>query len=134
MVRVEPEAGRGRTGRILIALLGCVTLGGCVSTLAKGYVGKPIEEVMIGYGAPEHVFEMPDGRRAYQFRMGGGSGVLPGNTTSTGTVVGNTAVVNTTATPAAIFSSSGCLVTFIARNGGAGYAVEEFRVPKQLVC
>lgn len=111
-----------------------VALAGCVSTEMRKFVGQDISEVMIRYGQPEHVIAMPDGRRAFQFRHGGGPVVVPGTTSSTVTSWGNTAYVNTTAMPAMAFDAPGCLLTFLAVSSGGSWRVSDVRVPKQLVC
>lgn len=118
---------------IVIALM--LFLTGCASTEMRALVGKPVEEAFIEYGRAENVFQMPDGRRAYQFRWGGGVLSSPGNTVSTGSTTGNVTTVITTATPVMIYQSQGCLITFIARDsGGERFVIEEYRVPRQLVC
>lgn len=114
----------------MLCALAAVLLAGCASTQMKGLVGKDISEAMIRYGQPEHVIDMPDGRRAFQFRWGGGAVPVSGHATSV--VQGN--VVTTTATPAMIFNSPGCLITFITQGEGNRWTVTETRTPKQLVC
>lgn len=106
-------------------------LAGCVSTEMRRYVGQDISEVQMRYGAPANVIALPNGNRAYQFRSGGGSFVVPGSQQSTITTYGNTATVNTTGTPAYPIHAAGCLVTFIADPSGR---VVDIRVPKGLVC
>ena len=118
---------------MIVAALG-VLLAGCVSTGMKKLVGQPIEEAFISYGQPENTFEFPDGRRVYQFRWGGGSGFTPARGTAVASTVGNVTVVQSTSTPAMFFSSPGCLITFIARRQGQGFIIEDYRVPKELVC
>ena len=120
--------------KLLLVSLGLSILTGCVSTEMKSYVGKSIEETFISYGKPENVFEFPDGRRAYQFRWGGGSFATPAKGTAIATSVGNVTTVQTTSTPATIMNSPGCLITYIARDGGNGFVIEEYRYPKRLVC
>lgn len=117
-----------------LLVIAIVALSGCASTEMRTYVGKPIEETQFAYGRPENVFELPDGRRAYQYRWGGGAGVMPGSATTTASTFGGFTTATTSMTPAMIFESAGCLITFIARDQGRGYVVEEYRVPKQLVC
>lgn len=117
---------------LLIAAL--TAMSGCASTEMRTFVGKPVEETQFAYGMPENVFELPDGRRAYQYRWGGGAGVIPGNAVSTASTVAGVTTATTSMTPAMIFESAGCLITFIARDQGRGYVVEDYRVPKQLVC
>lgn len=126
------SAGGGGTMKGLAAAALCAAmLAGCVSTEMRGYVGKSADELLISYGRPENVIELADGRRAYQFRSGGGSYVAPGVAQTTAVARGNTVTATTYATPAAVYSSAGCLLTFIVGKGGT---VEEYRVPKDLVC
>lgn len=110
-------------------------MASCASTEMKTFIGKPAEEAMFAYGPPANVFDLSDGRRAYQYRWGGGAVMMPGRATSTAQSFGSITTVQTTATPAAIFESAGCLITFIARDQGGGrWVLEDYRVPKQLVC
>ncbi len=39
-----------------------VALAGCASQIMEGYVGRDITDVMIDYGRPSNVIELPDGR------------------------------------------------------------------------
>lgn len=59
---------------------------------------------------------------------------MPGYANSTVTPTGLGYNVTTTATPAYIVESQGCLVTLIARPAGNDFIVEEYRIPKRLVC
>lgn len=120
--------------KAVLSGLCAVALAGCVSTELRSYVGKPIEEAFFSYGAPEHVFELPDGQRAYQFRIGGGAVMTPGTSTATGTTIGNVTTVNTTSFPAAVYASEGCLVTLLAKPSGSSYTVTDFRMPNRVVC
>lgn len=115
-------------------LLTALLLAACASTEMRQYVGKDVTELQMAYGAPENVIDLPDGRRAFQYRWGGGAGVIPGQSTSTVQSWGNTATVSTTATPAMAFQSPGCLITYIASPAGNLWTVTDIRVPKQLVC
>ncbi len=67
-----------------IALTGVVTLAvtGCASSYMEGLVGQPLQIGMARYGPPSVVFDMPDGRRAFQWEMTS-SGVTPRTTTTT---------------------------------------------------
>lgn len=47
-----------------VALLG---LSACATDIMRGYVGREPEAVMARYGPPDNVFDMQDGRRAYQW-------------------------------------------------------------------
>lgn len=46
-----------------------LALTGCASSIMKGFVGQPLQSVMIKYGAPANAFDMPDGTRAFQWIM-----------------------------------------------------------------
>lgn len=118
----------------IVATIVALALSGCVSTAMKNHVGKSITEALFAYGKPENVFDLPDGRRAFQFRWGGGSAIIPGQSNSTLMPNGSGYSVNTTSTPAALIESAGCLVTLIAAPSGNDYVVQEYRYPKRLVC
>lgn len=119
---------------VVIALL-ALSLTACASTAMKRHVGTSISEAYMAYGQPTSVFDLPDGRRAFQFYWGGGTGVVPGTSRSTVAPVGGGAyAVTTTSTPAMVVESKGCLVTLIARPAGNDFIVEEYRIPKRLVC
>ena len=118
---------------IVMAL--ALVLGGCASTAMKSFTGQSINEAFFKYGRPENVFDLPDGRRAFQFYWGGGSFTVP--TTSTTALNSNGLggfTATTTSIPAGIVGSKGCLVTLIARPKGDDFIVEEYRIPKRLVC
>lgn len=109
-------------------------LSACVSTEMRRYVGQDISELFIAYGRPEAVFDLPDGRRAFQYRRGEGDVVIPGQTRTNLTGYANWATVTTTSTPSAVMHDEGCLLTFIAAPSGSSWRVVETRVPRQLVC
>ena len=118
--------------KILMAL--GLLLSGCASTAMKRFVGQPIEEALFQYGQPVNTIDLPNGEKAFQFYWGGGSFVVPGQSRTNVAVIGNTATLNTTATPATIVESQGCLVTLIARPENGRMVVREYRIPKRLVC
>jgi hypothetical protein len=122
--------------QIVLAVCAFALLSGCASTAMKKFVGASISEAYMSYGKPENIFDLPDGRRAFQYYWGGGSGIFPGQQSTTIAPTGGGAYnVTTTGTPALIYESKGCLVTLIARpvvNGD--FVVEEYRIPKRLVC
>ena len=118
-----------------LALVFILVVGGCASTAAKSYVGKPIEEAYFELGPPENIFDLSDGRKAFQYRWGGGTYALPGQATTH--VTGNlySATARTIYTPAQVIESKGCLITLLARqNSKKSWVVEEYRIPKKLVC
>lgn len=50
---------------VLLLFLAC----GCASNIMRGYIGQPLQEAMVDYGAPSAAFDMGDGRRAFQWEM-----------------------------------------------------------------
>jgi hypothetical protein len=52
-----------------VILAMALSLGGCASSIMEGYVGQPLQAAMVRYGPPDAVFDMPDGRRAFQWEM-----------------------------------------------------------------
>jgi hypothetical protein len=115
-------------------LAAMMTLSACASTQMQGFVGKPIEEAYMRYGPPENVFDLPDGRRAFQFRWGGGTTVVPGYSTTNVATYGDTAQATTVGSPGAVINSPGCLVTLIGHPVGTSFVVDEYRIPKTLIC
>jgi hypothetical protein len=118
----------------LVATLALLSLVSCVSTMMEGYLGKPIEEAQLEFGPPIQVLDMPDGRRAFQFRYGGGPVMVPGSSTSTVTTYGNTATVNTFGTPGGVLYTEGCILTFFALKEGNAWIIRDLKVPGGLVC
>ena len=55
--------------RLKLGLLIALALGlsGCATDIMQGYIGRTPQEVMARYGPPDNIFDMPDGRRAYQW-------------------------------------------------------------------
>jgi len=102
--------------------------------MMEGYLGKPIEEAQLEFGPPIQVLDMPDGRRAFQFRYGGGPVVVPGYSNTTVTSYGNTATVNSYGSPGGVLYTEGCILTFFAVKEGAAWVVRDMKVPGGLVC
>lgn len=127
-------------GTKLVALLSVLSLTACVSTQMKQFIGQDISEVMMVSGTPIGTFDLDDGRRAFQYRLGGGTYVTRQvtNAQGTGTVVGNTISVSQHAvtTPSAVIESEGYLVSYIATRNPATnrWIVTDIRYPKRLVC
>ncbi len=120
-------------------LLSVLLLTSCVSTHMSGYLGKEISEVVLMEGQPINVLELPDGRRGYQYIFGTVIGSTTGTTVSerkSETSAGKTAntKVTTTGNASAAYSAQGCLVTYIARQQGDAWIVEDFRYPSRIVC
>lgn len=123
----------------------CVTalalpLSSCVSTYMKTFIGEDIREVMMTEGPPINAFDLSDGRRAFQYKFGGGTFVTPqvSRTAGSATILGNSVWLDqrTITQPAAIIESEGCLISYIAEFSSAksAWTVVDIRYPKRLVC
>lgn len=58
--------------RLLIAgaaVAVAVGLSGCATQIMQSYVGKTVQDAAVRYGPPTNVFDMPDGRRAFQWSV-----------------------------------------------------------------
>jgi len=121
--------------RFIVIFALSLALAACASAAMNKYVGGSVSEAYMSYGQPQAVFDLPDGRRAFQFYWGGRQGVLPGNvqTNIQPTGLGGYQVT-TTGNPAMAYETKGCLVTLIARPKGTDFIVEEYRIPQRLVC
>lgn len=53
--------------RIVVLAATLLVLAGCASEIMKGYVGRDITDVVLDYGPPSNVVELPDGRTAFQW-------------------------------------------------------------------
>ena len=115
-------------------IAGSLILAGCVSTEMRALVGQPIQEAQIRYGPPVQVVDMPDGGRAYGFHYGGGAAVLPSSSRTTAFVNGPVISAQTQTMPGGVVELPGCTITFMARQHGPAWVIEDIRVPKQLVC
>ena len=51
----------------LLIGLAALALSGCATAVLEGYIGQPVQQVMIERGAPDMVIDLPDGRRAFQW-------------------------------------------------------------------
>jgi hypothetical protein len=71
---------------VAIAVAILAASAACVSTHMKKYLGKDVRYIAVDDGAPVNVFDMPDGRRAFQYFWGGGTYVVPKTTTTQGQV------------------------------------------------
>ena len=98
----------------------------------QGYVGKPLQEVMLDYGPPVNAFDMPDGTRAFQWSMSS-TYVTPTTVTSTTMPAGNIWMTNTQISGGQPITSS-CVYTMFARwNDEQGaWVFTDFRRPSAL--
>lgn len=100
----------------------------CASQIMEGYVGRDIAEVAVERGPPSASFDMPDGRRAFQWTYNS-SFVMPTTTTGTGYRAGNMYFANTQTTGGQVISSS-CVYTLFAEQTGGRWVVVGFAPPR----
>lgn len=101
-----------------------LALAGCASQIMEGYVGRDITDVMLEFGRPSNVFELPDGRVAFQW--------TDTNTiyTPATTNIYNYGSYATATTYGGTASSYDCVYTFFAKPNGAGsHTIVGFKQP-----
>ena len=79
-----------KTKKSLLITLGAaflLTLSGCAGSIMNGFVGQPLQQVMVKYGPPANAFDMGDGRRAFQWAISK-TFVTPTNASTTGNAYG----------------------------------------------
>lgn len=54
---------------LILAAVVAASLSGCATRVLESYVGRSVPEAAVRYGPPTNVFDMPDGRRAFQWEM-----------------------------------------------------------------
>jgi hypothetical protein len=111
-----------------LAIAAAVFLAGCQSDVMKGYVGQPLESVIIDYGPPTSVIELGRGQRAYQWSK-----------ISTNAVAGSTSGeyrdtrrgtrYEETTTPGYVEEQE-CFYTFYATRSEGRWYITNFRKPK----
>lgn len=111
------------TQKLLLSTLCIVTCISCASTtqMMQSTIGKDISQVMVEYGPPAAQFNLPDGRRAYQW-------VIRDNYTSGSGYTNNwTGITNINATT----STVSCNYTlYTLPNGQGGWSVVGYEPPK----
>lgn len=128
--------------RTVIILLAAVVLAtsGCVSTHMKKFMGRDVRYIEIDDGAPVKVFDLPDGRRAFQYLWGGGHYVVPKTVSTQGQMqlVGDKAYYTEQRIESGgyVVDNPGCLITYLAEWNASnkGWIVVGISYPKRLVC
>ena len=101
---------------------------------------KDARLIQIEDGPLVNAFDLPEGKRAFRFRWGGGTYVVPKTTTTTGQVqlVGSTAFYSEQKLEAggAVVNDPGCLITYIAKWDATkqGWIVSEIAYPHRAFC
>ncbi len=125
---------------LLLVTATVLSTGACGSSHLKKFIGKDARYIAVEDGPPAYVFDMPNGRRAFQYYWGGGKYYVPKTTTTQGQVqlVGNAAYYSEGKIESGGFvvESQGCLVTYFAewKPEMKGWIVVGIWYPKRLVC
>lgn len=115
-------------------ILGVVLISGCASQIMASYVGRPITAVISEYGMPSGSYDVSVDQRAFLWSKKS-SYVIPGNSYTSGTLVGNQMFANTYSSPSYVGTSS-CNYVLIARKtrtdieGPAAWTVIGFEKPR----
>lgn len=117
----------------ILAIAAAVALTGCASQIMSGFVGQPLQQAMVKYGPPSNAFDMPDGRRAFQWAMSS-TYVTPTYSTTTGNAYGYGNSVNwqtNTQITGGVPITSKCAYTLYGRwsDGANAWIVEGFEKP-----
>lgn len=116
--------------RLALALI--LIVSGCAEQVMSGFVGKDISAVVAQYGPPANAYDMPDGRRAFQWRIDKAL-VMPTTTTYQG--YGNsygygTSLTGTATTTGGYMGSRACFYTLYATGSGNRWTVAAYEPPR----
>lgn len=111
-----------------IVAIAALALAACTAQIMEGFVGRDVREVGLQYGPPTHYFDLPDGRRAFQWEHISGY-TTPVNTSVT--MVGQPGFQQAFATTTGgQFHQFRCLYTLIGeRNDQGSFTVVSFQEP-----
>ena len=115
--------------KLCVAIFSVFILASCATEILKSYVGKDVREVMLEQGPPVNAFDMGDGRRAFQWATSENI-FLPGQTTTSTSVVNGWITTNTSTTPSQNISYE-CIYTVFAKWDAAkkGWIVVGYQEP-----
>ncbi|WP_162497423.1 hypothetical protein [Roseovarius dicentrarchi] len=114
------------TGTALAAIL-----AGCAAPVLDKYMGRSIVDPMLDFGQPAEVFDLPDGRRAYQWsvdKQASRPSPRPVIGVGIGVGRGGWGNVTTIGTSYETYTKS-CRYTLIASPRGGGWVVTDQRKP-----
>src|SRR5437870_2458740 len=107
-----------RISALLIIIVAVLNAAACGSSHMKKFMGKDVRYIAVDDGPPANVFDMPDGRRAFQYYWGGGRYYVPKTTTDQGHVqlVGDSVYYSEQKIESGglAVQSQGCLITYFA--------------------
>ena len=103
-------------------------LSGCATSVMQGYVGQDVTQVMLERGPPVNVFELPDGRTAFQWQLTTGT-VMPTTTTFTGASAGGFSTGQAFTTGGGLLSQTCTYTLYGQENPQGSYTVVGFEPP-----
>jgi len=118
---------------IIAAGLAALVASGCAApSQMESYVGRPVSEAILDHGSPSEVFDLSDGRRAYQWQIDK-SGLRPapqprigvGVGIGTGGFGGGLTTIGTSYVP----YSKTCHYTLLSEKRGNDWIVTSLREP-----
>jgi len=118
---------------LLPALAALLTLSGCAADIMRTYIGSGPEAVIAHYGPPDTIFDLPDGRRGYQWLQVTQSTSAGSEETRTrieprGRHGGAQRVTTTQITPPSV-QTSRCFYTLYAHRVGDRWVFDDFARP-----
>lgn len=111
------------TAIVALMLTGCMTM----ESQMNSFVGKDITEAIAKNGPPTNVFNMPDGRRAFQWFRNRDL-IMPVTTNVAANNYGNYGYAQAT-TSGGYMGSTQCYYTLYARKSGNSYKVVGIEKP-----
>lgn len=111
-----------------LAFFGLIFVSACASQVMGGFVGKDLTEVQLQYGPPINVLDMPDGRKAFQWRFD--SSMMMPTTTNYNAVASGNWVTGSATTYGGGILTTPCFYTLFAKpNQNKSYTVVGFQPP-----
>lgn len=109
-------------------VVAAAVLTGCAAQIMSGYVGKDVTDVALDYGPPVAAFDLPDGRRAFQWKVDSVT-MMPTQTTVTGYGSGNWYTADILQTGGGAFASSCIYTMFGQKNASKSYTITGYKEP-----
>lgn len=115
-----------------ILLTALLAVAGCASDIMENFVGQDVSTAVLRYGPPVNVFDLPDGRRAFQWKMNS-SYYVPQTTTFNAYGTGSY-VSGSSTTTGGYAATQTCFYTiFGLPNTNDSYTITGFQKPR-LAC
>ena len=125
---LEKEIDKVKTISVVLIF----ALFGCAAEVMNGFVGKDVSQAVAQYGPPINAYDLPDGRRAFQWRIDKAM-VMPTTTTFNGygTNYGyGTAVSGSAMTTGGYMGNKACFYTLYTKGSGNRWTVVGYEPPR----